>query len=110
MIVALSLLLLIGAASGISGAVYRFVLSHEPVLNWWFRFGDKYEGRWFYPPIWGCHKCISGQLALWACAGACGTSGWPLIWLPVMIFGTISAICLAIYIAIRLKKIIETVD
>jgi hypothetical protein len=71
MLTSLSLLLLIGIASGISGAIYRFVLNQEPVLNFWFRFGDKYEGKWFYPPIWGC---------------------------------------IAIYIAIRLKKIIESTD
>lgn len=110
MILAFAFLLLIGAASGISAAVYRFVLNQEPVLNWWFRFGDKYNGRWFYPPIWGCHKCISGQLTLWSCVIICIISGWPLQWLPIMILGTISAICIAIYVAIRLKKIIESTD
>lgn len=50
---------------GITAVIYKNFLAHEEVLNWWFRFGDKYEGRWFYKPIWGCVYCISGQLALW---------------------------------------------
>lgn len=44
--------------------VYRFILS-EGILNKWFVFGLKYENRFFYNPIWGCVKCISGQIALW---------------------------------------------
>lgn len=50
---------------GITAVIYKNFLAHEEVLNWWFRYGDKYEGRWFYKPIWGCVYCISGQLALW---------------------------------------------
>lgn len=50
---------------GITAVIYKNFLAHEEVLNWWFIFGDKYEGRWFYKPIWGCVYCISGQLALW---------------------------------------------
>ena len=45
--------------------IYKTVLSQEPVLNWWFKIGDKYYKRWFYKPIWGCEFCIAGQLALW---------------------------------------------
>lgn len=45
--------------------VYRHILLAEPVLNWWARFGAKFENKWWHAPIWGCHMCISGQLALW---------------------------------------------
>lgn len=55
---------ILGAGCGIVGAVYRYVLAYE-FLNGWFRFGDRYEGKWFYRPVWGCAKCFSGQLALW---------------------------------------------
>lgn len=54
------------------------ILAHEPIANWWFRFGQRvgvkivkhgeFEQeveRWFYKPIWGCEKCFAGQLALW---------------------------------------------
>ena len=44
---------------------YRAILAYEPVLNWWFKFGLRYEKKWFYKPIWGCSLCISGQMALW---------------------------------------------
>lgn len=44
---------------------YRNILAYENILNWWFRFGSKFENRFFYKPIWGCVKCISGQIALW---------------------------------------------
>jgi hypothetical protein len=53
-------------ASGICAAVYRGVLAYEPVLQWWFKFGNRFEGKWFFAPIWGCIRCISGQIALWA--------------------------------------------
>ena len=45
--------------------LYRRILAHEEILNWWFRFGSRFEGRWFWKPVWGCHLCISGQMALW---------------------------------------------
>lgn len=45
--------------------LYRRILAHEEILNWWFRFGSRFEGKWFWKPIWGCHLCISGQIALW---------------------------------------------
>ena len=45
--------------------VYREILAYEDVLNWWFRFGLRFEKRWFYKPVWGCQLCFSGQVALW---------------------------------------------
>ena len=45
--------------------VYITILAHEEVLNWWFRWGSQFEGKWFWKPIWGCHLCVSGQIALW---------------------------------------------
>lgn len=49
----------------VATVIYRCFLAHEEILNWWFRFGDKYSCKWFYKPIWGCVYCISGQFALW---------------------------------------------
>ena len=45
--------------------VYREILAYEDVLNWWFKFGLRFEGKWFYKPVWGCQLCFSGQVALW---------------------------------------------
>lgn len=45
--------------------VYRLILADEPVLNWWFRWGLRYEKRWFWKPVWGCELCFAGQVALW---------------------------------------------
>lgn len=52
-------------AIALIAVVYRYILLREPVLHWFYRFGERYEHRWFFNPIWGCHKCIAGQLALW---------------------------------------------
>ena len=38
--------------------VYREILSREKILNWWFKFGLRFEKRFFYRPIWGCEKCL----------------------------------------------------
>lgn len=59
------LIIAFGILIGFCANVYANVLSHEEVLNWWFRFGARYEGRWFWKPIWGCQNCIAGQWALW---------------------------------------------
>lgn len=53
------------ALIAVFAVVYRHILAYEPVLNWWFVFGDKYADKWFYKPVWGCELCISGQIALW---------------------------------------------
>lgn len=60
------LLIIIWAAIiAVVSYVYREILAYEPVLNWWFQFGLKFENKWFYKPIWGCQLCFSGQVALW---------------------------------------------
>lgn len=50
------------------------LLAKEPILNWWFVWGDRVghrmvgnamKAKWFYRPIWECEKCFAGQLALW---------------------------------------------
>lgn len=58
-------LLLLAIAIALIAISYRNILAYENVFNWWFRFGSKFENRFFYKPIWGCTKCISGQIALW---------------------------------------------
>lgn len=63
----------IGIASGIAGGVYRLILAYEPVLGWWFKWGNRFDKKWFFAPVWGCFKCVSGQLALWVSLG-----GWVL--------------------------------
>ena len=45
--------------------VYKEIIGREAVLNWWFKFGLRFENRFFYRPIWGCEKCFAGQTALW---------------------------------------------
>lgn len=45
--------------------VYKEIIGREAVLNWWFKFGIRFENRFFYRPIWGCEKCFAGQTALW---------------------------------------------
>lgn len=66
--------LCLGVACSIIGVVINVIMPKEAILNWWFRFGEKYgkeivageeKERLIYRPIWGCEKCFSGQLALW---------------------------------------------
>jgi hypothetical protein len=45
--------------------VYRDILLREPILHWFLKFGERWEDKWFYAPVWGCHKCIAGQLTFW---------------------------------------------
>jgi hypothetical protein len=58
--------LTIALCCAVISIVYMCVLSREPILNWWFRFGMRFERRAFHKPIWGCEKCFAGQLALWS--------------------------------------------
>jgi len=57
--------LALAGAVAVTAVVYKEILFREPILNWWLRFGERWERRWFFKPIWGCHKCIAGQAALW---------------------------------------------
>jgi hypothetical protein len=59
------LILILPFIIGLFAVVYRCILAHEDITNWWFRFGLRYERRFFYKPIWGCELCIAGQMALW---------------------------------------------
>jgi hypothetical protein len=57
--------LAMAGAIGIIAVVYIHILSLENILNWWFRWGNRFERRWFFRPLWGCEKCFAGQVALW---------------------------------------------
>ena len=59
-------LLLYAVLIAVFASVYRLILAYEDVLNWWFKFGSRFEKYVFYKPIWGCQLCIAGQLAFWS--------------------------------------------
>lgn len=61
-------LFLYGIYIAIISVVYRKILAYEPILNWWFMFGSRFDGRFFYRPIWECEKCFAGQIAFWTFA------------------------------------------
>lgn len=44
---------------------YRLVMAHTEIFSWWFQFGLRFHGKWFYQPIWGCELCFAGQVAAW---------------------------------------------
>ena len=44
---------------------YKEIIGREAILNWWFKFGLRFEDRFFYRPVWGCEKCFAGQIAFW---------------------------------------------
>lgn len=58
-------LLIVAVAISVTAYVYKNILLHEKIMNWFAKIGDRYEEKWFYKPIWGCAMCFSGQLALW---------------------------------------------
>ena len=107
--------LAIGGASGLVAAVYRCILAYEPIMTWWWKFGNRYEGKWFFAPIWGCQKCIGGQMGLWfymlICilpilgthTGRLATFGGPVALCiqngVLLFFGLLISICGAIYSA-----------
>lgn len=115
--------LVIGGVAGMAGTVYRLVLAYEPILAWWFKFGNRYEGRWFFAPIWGCQLCISGQLSLWSFllieilpiilteTGRISHFTGPVIisiqTAFALLFSLIIAICAAIFTAKILSKVIN---
>lgn len=52
-------------ACGIIATVYRHILAYEYPFTMWWKWGNRFETRWFFKPVWGCEKCFSGQLAWW---------------------------------------------
>lgn len=58
-----------GLSCGIVAGVYKHILPYEPYFTKWWQFGARYEGRWFFKPVWGCAHCFAGQLALWSFLG-----------------------------------------
>lgn len=55
----------LGIICGLIAAVYRGILAYEEPFSAWWRWGSRFEDRWFFKPVWGCEKCFAGQLALW---------------------------------------------
>lgn len=107
--------LFLALGCGVIGAIYRGLLAYEPVLNWWFRFGARFEKRWFYAPVWGCVKCITGQLALWwftflETIPRLLETKTPLMEIFALLFGYLFTICGAILMAIVLAPIIAKLE
>lgn len=96
-----------GIVSGLNASVYRGILSYEPILNWWFMIGQRYEARAFYAIIWGCAKCIAGQIALWSSIAIWIFKGYPLSWIPILIFATITAVSVAILTAVFIMNLLN---
>lgn len=55
--------LLISFMAALIAVVYKEIIGYEDFFNFWWRFGSRYEDRWFYAPIWGCSKCLAGELS-----------------------------------------------
>lgn len=55
-----------GFCCGLVATVYRGVLAYEPYFTKWWAFGARFEGRWFFKPVWSCSHCTGGQLAAWS--------------------------------------------
>lgn len=118
--------LLFSASAGIIAAIYRQVLAYEPILTWWFAFGNRFENKWFFAPVWGCVKCISGQLALWfysfivilpavALRGGRGFTFFPytgssVVSVALGLFGLLIAICGAILTAMVCARILTKLE
>lgn len=108
-------IIILAIGCGTIAAVYKNVLAYEPVLNWWFVFGQRFEKRWFYPAIWGCHKCIGGQAGLWAFMflevipwySEPDIQPWDVVGL---IFGLLFTICASILVAIVLTTLINNIE
>lgn len=68
--------------SGIIGTIYTGVLPYEDFFSFWWKFGNRFEGKWFFRPFWVCAKCFSGQFAAWYylihCANIEKTESLPL--------------------------------
>ncbi len=108
--------LFIALGCGIIGAVYRGILAYEPILNWWFKFGNRhFEKRWFYAPVWGCVKCITGQIALWSFTfleiiPLILEKNTGILEIFGLFFGLLFSICGSILIAIVLAPIISKLE
>lgn len=115
---------LLGLAAAIISVTMIVIMAKEPILNWWFRIGEKYgktiiDGMeheyWFYRPIWGCEKCFAGQLALWVYFFSHITANDPADWsehgwfsLPQYnIFNHILTVCVAILSSVILSSHIQ---
>lgn len=116
------LAMLIGLACAVIAVTMIVIMPNEPILNWWFRFGQKVgikkvQGdeveRWFYKPIWGCEKCFAGQLSMWwyliwhfkAQRGqGCPIPGWRVGMYGYSVFCHLTAVCAGIMIAVLLSK------
>jgi hypothetical protein len=116
-------ILLFSISVGIVAAIYHGILAYSPVLNWWFRFGQRFEKKWFYDPIWGCVKCIAGQMALWSYLiivflGQPDGPGDPFAIFPdsnadaalLRLFGLISSICASIFFAMIFARVITKLE
>ena len=66
MLIFLSTCVVLAICCGVIAAVYREILAYEPIASWWWAWGNKFEKRWFFAPVWGCVKCIAGQFGLWS--------------------------------------------
>lgn len=60
------------------------------------------DDRWWWKPLWGCYRCVAGQLALWAYPLRCWLS--PLPYSP---WQHLLTVCAAIFLASLLHRLYQ---
>lgn len=104
--------LALGLVAGIIATVYMCILPYEEFFTFWWRFGSKFERRWFFAPVWGCEKCFSGQFCFWVylvrCAHVSKINILPVFWhhtafklefVGYSVIGHVFSVCAGIYLA-----------
>ena len=102
-----------GEVLGFWGQFIEWALVKQKVVN-----GRQYRVEsYFFKPLGGCHKCVSGQIALWVYLAL----HWPIYWAALQtksmswhvdIFDTtfafhIFAICLAVLFSLVIDKLMK---
>lgn len=68
----------------------------------YYRNGFTLDSYWWWKPLWGCYRCVAGQLALWAYPLRCWLS--PLPYSP---WQHLLAVCAAIFLASLLHRLYQ---
>lgn len=74
----------------------------QPVQRWLRLHVPDLDSRWWWKPLWGCYRCVAGQVALW---------GTPVLWYYAgagySLFAHLVTICATILFACILNKIYQ---
>jgi hypothetical protein len=77
-------------------------LIRPALIDRYYTTGKELDSRWWWKPLWGCHKCVAGQWGFWGYLIRCY-----VLHVGYSLFQHMAFTCLTIFLACLIHKLYQ---